>query len=59
MTRNKGDPPPVVSSKTAQREDIVEASGHGDGEGLLHHLRGDRLAPSRSHHLDWGKRDVS
>ena len=48
----------VGSSKTTYREDTVEANGHGDGKGLLHHLRNDRLASPRSHHLDRGKRDV-
>lgn len=48
-----------VSSEAAHREDTVEANGHGDGEGLLHHLRDGGLASTRSRHLDRRKRDVS
>jgi len=57
IARNKRNLP-VGSSKTAHREDTLEANGHGDGEGLLHRLRDDRLASPRSHHLDRGERDV-
>lgn len=49
----------IYSSKTANREDIVEINDYGDGEGLLHHLRDDRLSSPRPYHLDRGKRDVS
>lgn len=55
---NKDDSP-VDSSKTANSEDTVEINDHGDGEGLFHHLRDDRLASPRSHHLDRGERDIS
>lgn len=42
---------PIGFSETAHGEDTVETNDPGDGKGLLHHVRVDRIASSRSHHL--------